>query len=128
LPKQHLLVKARVQLRHKANHQVDLAILQAPPGGGGDGFGFDVQAWRGVAQVVQQARQQHHLADVRHANAKSLPRQRRVKRRPAAVGNLQLRQDLCQCRVNLLRERRRLHALCCAGKQLVVKVRTQLVQ
>ena len=70
LLEQRLLVEAGLQVRHEADRQVDRAVLHVARGGGGDlsrcrsgSPGADAR------QVVEQARQQHDLADVGHADA-----------------------------------------------------------
>ncbi|MDT4835177.1 hypothetical protein FQZ97_688330 [compost metagenome] len=128
LHEQHLLVEARVQLRHEAHGQVDVAVLQPAAAVGGDDLGLDVHARRRVPQVVEQAGQQHHLADVGHADAKAPLRARRLEAAAVALRLRQLRQRLAQVRVDALGVRRGLHALRGAGEQAVVEVRAQLVQ
>jgi len=128
LHEQRLLVEARVQLRHEADRQVDLAVLEAPATLGRDDLGFESNARCRATQVVEQAGQQHDLADVGHAHAEGPARQGRIEGGAAAAGGLQLRQHFAQMRQQAFGMRRGLHAARGAGEQPVVEVHTQLVE
>jgi hypothetical protein len=78
--------------------------------------------------VVDEARQQHDLADVGHAQAKRALRLMRRKDVAAAARFFDARQHLGQIRVQGLRSGRRRHARRGAGEQRVVELAPQLAQ